>query len=775
MPKVKFDSQQIKQLLRERVELVALGVCCFLGLVFLAIGVMGFLGASSPDAEIVKSNEELRRRIASESPPPPAEATSDPAAEAAKEAGSGNGKDGPKDPPKEEPKEAPKDGPKGASKELADGKYPPLDPAIAVNLFPTSNWYDSAVAGDTKRRSPKILPIDVVSPTGMQLDALVAGVRHYNVLSQGTKIETLKAPQDVTGQTLPMPLEHVRTEHLVVFHGTLLYKEQLELYRKALRFETVEDLLRSGLVPVVSRLSVWRRTVRPDGTVLPFHPVYDVFAKDDKRFDELTKAGQAAGQHDLDKVKRDDKEVWVVSAPVHKLLKEAVYDQDQVRSLGHALAWGGASPLPLLAHGKYPKVKLEKIEPREEAVAVGPEGMDMGGTPAPGGIAIPKGGVKMPGPVEGGAYQARPQGESEHKELKRYPRVFADRLRGKVNYFNPYGVLLEVPKEGAKTPYPGGTPNPMNMPFPGLQKGSYFPSSRSPIPMLPGGPMDMEGANPEDPNAPGAAGGIPDRIVVRFVDAGLQPGHSYQYYVTVWMENPNLGWVKEVAYPKLANLKEIPSQGVYTPWVTVPSDYNFYVVNERKTEMKRGLDPAPLGDLNRLDAKVPVQIHKWADEAQGKTVAHWSVAERLTFARGEPVQRERLEMEVPIWNTLLGDFEMGERFPADPKKKIWTLRKKTLPVSFAPNAEPPVVVDFAGDVRFPGSAEGNLELLLVTPDGRLMVRSSRDDSDPTAPTGKERLERLEAWKTRLQEVRNAGQATTTGSPMTPMPMGSRGP
>jgi hypothetical protein len=772
MPKVKFDKQQIKQLLKERVELVAVGVAGFLMVVFLGIGLAGLFGSSSPDGKIVEDSKKLRQRIDSAPPPEvePAPKTDDKAAESTD--GKEPPKDGAKDPPKENGKDEP---PKEAARKLPD--YAPLGLA-AANMFPARNWYDLAASGDTKRREPRVLPLDFVTAKWSQIDVVLRSAKFYTLTGRGGKeLEVLQMPGATLAQA--MPTEDVRGTRLVVVHAMIPFKEQLEQFRKALRLETVDELLRTGQVPTVARLSVWRATIRPDGkpVVLPdgkllFTPVYDVFAKDDKRLTELRDLAKNP-KYSLPKLETlprngGDKEVWVISEPVQKLLREAVYDEMNLQSYGHALAMTGSTPLPRLGHGRYPKLDLDGIKSREETT-VTVEGEPMGSSLGP---VVPMGGGPVKVPMAGKGDWVRPEGQSRTVDLKKYGGLFGERVGGKINYFSPYGVYLDPAKDAAKAQYP------TTMPYPGMQKGSYYPG-RMAYPMGMGKDMGMPpGGEPGVDNS-GVAGGIPERLVVRFVDAGVDPGHSYQYYVTVWLENPNLG-KKEVAYPKLAEVKEIPSPGAYTPWVTVPDDYRFYVVNEKKTEMKSGLDPVPpvYDNMGQFHARIPVQVHQWtkeaiASKAPAGPITDWVIAERLLFARGEEIQRAEVEIEAAAWNKLVADFEMGYRVSAERKGSSRNTFKKTLPIHFSMEGGGPVVVDFAGALR---PEDGNLEVLVLTRDGRLMVRNSRDDSDPTAFTGKDRLERLEAWKTRLREVRAAAQAATTTDPMSPMdPMRPMGP
>src|SRR5262249_41008330 len=151
---------------------------------------------------------------------------------------------------------------------------------------------------------------------------------------------------------------------------------------------------------------------------------------------------------------------------------------------------GADTPFAKYIRGKYPPVKLEGVTINEAEspteVAGGettnpmpgglnvpmPMGPSAGGTPTPGGMKgkLPGTGGQPPpaGGSDGGAMiEARP--------LKDYPKPFVDRVLGKVNPFNVYGVDIaaEQLKQGAPG-YPGTVPgtSPMGMGYPkGFQPG----------------------------------------------------------------------------------------------------------------------------------------------------------------------------------------------------------------------------------------------------------------------------------------------------------------
>src|SRR5436853_5307581 len=91
-----------------------------------------------------------------------------------------------------------------------------------------------------------------------------------------------------------------------------------------------------------------------------------------------------------------------------------------------------------------------------------------------------------------------------------------------------------------------------------------------------------------------------------------------------------------------------------------------------------------------------------------------------------------------------------------------------IPVEFAETTPPAVLVDFDGGKRtfkatptggaaLPDDAASNL--LILTADGKLIVRNTRADSG-TGNDAKVRLERISDWKAKVDELR----ATPEGGP-----------
>jgi hypothetical protein len=342
--------------------------------------------------------------------------------------------------------------------------------------------------------------------------------------------------------------------------------------------------------------------------------------------------------------------------------------------------------------------------------------------------------------------------------------------------------------------------------IPGAEKGmpgipsTYYPGDSGRPPGAP--PRGSDGKDPEDPTKIGgetpfgmSANG---KVLIRFVDADVKPGFTYQYAIQVRLLNPNFGKKSEVAFDALAEQKELLSATwTLTPEVTVARDFHFYAVDQQplftKATERSGIDRFPAGG-NMPHEKVPVQIHRWVDEVTGKamhlTVADWVIGERFLMARGEQIGRSAAEVDLPRWVTEIQSFILGDLRPATAKSGAKVV-KTAVPVDFT-TSSPPVIVDFSGgkghypvdtfdyakgtaNKEFVFDEESATELLVMTPEGKLVLRNSREDSDPESPTGHDRLTRYDHWRARLTELRErpTGVPPTDGMPpgTTPAPGG----
>src|SRR5262249_50544547 len=153
----------------------------------------------------------------------------------------------------------------------------------------------------------------------------------------------------------------------------------------------------------------------------------------------------------------------------------------------------------------------------------------------------------------------------------------------------------------------------------------------------------------------GAKDFIPPHCLVRFIDVTVKEGFTYEYQLQVKATNPNHGNKADVAFPSLADVKELNS-----PWapekpisVTVPRDLHIYGTElDRDTlKIKTTIDKNLLGDKE----VAWMEIHRWLEytsinpEQRGRLepVGDWCVGQ-VPVRRGEYIGRLE-STKVPMW------------------------------------------------------------------------------------------------------------------------------
>jgi hypothetical protein len=309
-----------------------------------------------------------------------------------------------------------------------------------------------------------------------------------------------------------------------------------------------------------------------------------------------------------------------------------------------------------------------------------------------------------------------------------------------------------------------------------------------------------------DPFKPGKApavapGQIPEHCLVRVLDVTVAPGKAYQYRLRIRMANPNSGLpdpsrppvpVRPASGPRASGPRASGPRGATAPpgpmppgirpslastsgpelrsdWynlpatVVVPRDLVYYAVDQKALEPRR---KGPHYAERVRPNQAVLQAHRWVDfiplsgSKRPLAVGAWAVAERLLVFKGEYVGRKE-RVELPVWNTT------GERFvlatDSTPRRKL-----PGIAVDFSygqPDRSPPeaIVVDFEGGPQTydralrPGAARlrrltdsSAVEVLLLSPDGKLLARSSdRDTEDP------ERVQRLHEVRKGIEGVKGA--------------------
>ncbi len=241
--------------------------------------------------------------------------------------------------------------------------------------------------------------------------------------------------------------------------------------------------------------------------------------------------------------------------------------------------------------------------------------------------------------------------------------------------------------------------------------------------------------------------------LIRFIDVGVEPGKTYEYSVKVRFANPNFEKPDDVLYSDLASVKELESPWATTPPVTIPEEFQYYAFDEKSpfakisggsdTDFARSEPPTPYGLWN-----TPVQIHTWQAIADDLAVADWAIAERLLVRRGDVIGKPLVMVEVPVWKKQQQKFEIGKSSTALGKKSVGL--HAGMPIKFIRDNPPPMLVDFTGGPKHAFKIgknkiadESAVEMLILTTDGKLIVRNSRIDSDASEPLGAERARAIQ--------------------------------
>jgi hypothetical protein len=751
--KVKLDTKKFKQFFVARGELIGLGAACVLLVLCFAVTVLAILNSGPQAPRIAKDADDLKNRINGSAPPPLTE-----------------------------------------TKENVPNWVARTDNA----RFASGHWFDGSGTGTNKREKPILLAVDkgakniqVVYVAGSvftwDLDRERAKLRAFDTGEGEKKGATgkVETPQgaDKQDKAMPRAVELTRPIRMVVVNATFPYGDQVELYQKALRIVDADELFAKGLQPIFHGINVLRAEVSPGQAAkdLKWEPLY-TFVEGNKHADDR-----------------------VVAAPrVIDLLKDAVFDEDNVTQLQEYLTPFAATPLPQLATGHYPRVVLADINPVPLAKSDDKGKYDK----------RKKGGTDLPfidrKKKEDRASETLPTEKVDFKDL---PKDALDKITGKFNVVDYLGLYTNPPMP--MEPDAKDAKDPKN------KEGATFPKRPPRNPReFPQGGKPGEFTNVSNGYAftkvPGKG-----KALVRFIDVDVQPGMTYQYKIQVVFLNPNYRLVDEVTHPDVATPRILVDKEkfVETPKVTVPKEYHFYVFDQMspdqdgKTPDLKKLATKLVNRPTTIDTKAPtldqavVQIQKWVEstkDAAGQQfdIGDWVVAERLLVYRGEKIGRKSptsisegasaIEVETPVWQYDRNAFEIGSGVIGPPKKgvkdkgpvKTGVTVTSGIPVDFLVRKGAddltdvaPVVVDFEGgrggarqyDSRADGegkrrthaeadaTSNSPVEMLLLGPDGRLMALNSRDDRNGEAKPGErahERSTRWREWMARLNEVRD---------------------
>jgi len=273
--------------------------------------------------------------------------------------------------------------------------------------------------------------------------------------------------------------------------------------------------------------------------------------------------------------------------------------------------------------------------------------------------------------------------------------------------------------------------------------------------------------------------------VVRFLDLGIQPNQSYEYRIKIRMANPNYNKPdSEVAFPALAVQRELESDWYDVKGtdgkvlrVSIPTDIHYYTLDERAYQQSL-LAPKqknPYRGMNRA-INVPdparqtvVQIHRWmgqyeltrGNKVDFYPVGDWIIGERMFVFRGE-LLGQKAPTHVPIWAPEESGFILAGKpvLRGQDRRQIDNL-------TLVKPDKAPLLVDFEGGgkqiyrhggapvaknedgtpVEGPKPGAGvdvtmvgtTTEVLLLTPDGKLLAHDSATDEEDETRKDREKL------------------------------------
>jgi hypothetical protein len=309
--------------------------------------------------------------------------------------------------------------------------------------------------------------------------------------------------------------------------------------------------------------------------------------------------------------------------------------------------------------------------------------------------------------------------------------------------------------------------------------------------MMPGA-MTPKGGQPADGQAQEPF--TPEHVPVRLIDVTIEPGKTYEYRLQVRMANPNYKR-KDVASPQYAKDEELKTDKwtVVPEKVVVPPELIYYTVDQRELgaeDPKEEKDPnarkVPYTGINRYaqpraGQEVAMQFHRWVDttvvgkDAEPVFIGEWAIAERVIVPRGEYIGQP-VTIELPVWKyTRMKWVIPGLPVPGERK------RKPGMEVPFGyddPAKGEAILVDFEGgkqsfehlipmgDENFRSQRVDDTsatEVLMLTPEGKLLGRNSADDI-----FDKERIQRRRAVRERIQDVKEPKGGAGSGTGLDPL-------
>jgi hypothetical protein len=250
---------------------------------------------------------------------------------------------------------------------------------------------------------------------------------------------------------------------------------------------------------------------------------------------------------------------------------------------------------------------------------------------------------------------------------------------------------------------------------------------------------------PMDQNNPNLTAPVEiENLLLRFVDANVSPGDTYEYQIQLILRNPNYKRTKEVSKPIDAEQEFLTS-----PWVkladaiTIPNETFLYAADwgAYTKRIKEEYDgPKDREMRNRLEAKeyqAVLETVTWMEEVRtgdgGKRepVGTWVVAD-YPVGRGEYIGRKQY-VKLPLWsseNKAYSLRELPDKMAPKAGSTKGTFHPRGWLMDFTSNKS--ILIDFeGGKVRTRAGNRDTVdevatEMLILRGDGKLVVKSSVD-------------------------------------------------
>jgi hypothetical protein len=258
--------------------------------------------------------------------------------------------------------------------------------------------------------------------------------------------------------------------------------------------------------------------------------------------------------------------------------------------------------------------------------------------------------------------------------------------------------------------------------------------------------------------------------LIRFVDPTVVPGAIFEYRVQIKVANPNFGKDKLVGRPDHAKVEELVG-----PWV----DVTFMRDGQRTTflsipnEMEIYASPADTKGYLEKD-QLRLQIQTWLESIRPQKenadyrepIGDWVVSDIEAY-RGQFIKGTK-PVKLPLWSPPQNAYQFKELG----KTKLPANLKGTSAIDFDSGV---LLVDYEGGKigqplpvyrgRTLPPDDSGLEILMLTPDGRLVSRVNSADDKNSLRKGRD-----DTWLKWLKDTEEAGDKP---DPKGPNPFGPK--